>query len=184
MDWMLVVVLFSLGVFGGALSGLLGIGGGIIMVPLLLYIPPLAGIAPLGMKLVAGITTVQSFTAGVSGAFGHNRYKRIHRSLVLTIGVPMAVAAFIGSHASKYLSENVLLMTFAGMAIVSSLLMLIPKRNDSDATADDEIHFNKISAILVGITIGALSGIIGQGGAFISAGHAVPAANPYAYHHW
>ena len=39
-------LLFALGLLGGGLSGLLGIGGGIVMVPLLLYVPPALGFAP------------------------------------------------------------------------------------------------------------------------------------------
>ena len=42
MDWALYSTLFGLGLAGGLFSGLLGIGGGILMVPLLLYLPPLA----------------------------------------------------------------------------------------------------------------------------------------------
>lgn len=167
MDLILAGILFFLGLAGGLMSGLLGIGGGVIMVPLLLYIPPLMGIVPLSMKLVAGITTVQSFAAGVVGSFGHNRYKRVNKKLVLILAIPMAISAFVGSYFSKYFSNDFLLITFAGMAAFSSLLIFLPKKEDSNTTMDDEIKFNHFYAILIAVIIGFLSGIIGQGGAFI-----------------
>lgn len=40
---MLPLLIFLIGAGGGALSGLLGIGGGIVTAPLLLYVPPLLG---------------------------------------------------------------------------------------------------------------------------------------------
>ena len=42
-------VIGGLGMFAGFLSGMLGIGGGIVMAPLLLYVPPLFGCTPLSM---------------------------------------------------------------------------------------------------------------------------------------
>ena len=47
--------LFSLGLMGGFVSGLLGIGGGIIMVPLLLYVPSALGVGTLTMNLVLAL---------------------------------------------------------------------------------------------------------------------------------
>ncbi len=42
----------------GFLSGLVGIGGGIIMAPLLIFLPDWVGLPPLSMKVVAGLTIV------------------------------------------------------------------------------------------------------------------------------
>ena len=53
------LIIGTLGLFTGFLSGLLGIGGGIVMAPLLLYVPPLFGFEPLPMQTVAGLTIVQ-----------------------------------------------------------------------------------------------------------------------------
>ena len=44
MDISLLVTLLALGLGGGFLSGLLGLGGAIFMIPLLLYVPPLLGV--------------------------------------------------------------------------------------------------------------------------------------------
>ena len=159
--------LFVLGLFGGFLSGLLGIGGGIIMVPLLLYVPPALGVGVLGMKTVAGITSVQSFFGAISGAFGHKRHKRINYSLALYMGGSMAVASLIGSVLSIYISANFMLMVFAGMAIAAAAMMFIPKPEAEQEDDVTNLRFNKPLAIVIGLTIGTLSGIIGQGGAFL-----------------
>ena len=53
-------VLFVLGAVGAFVSGLVGVGGAIVMIPLLLYVPPLLGVGALDIKAVAAITMVQS----------------------------------------------------------------------------------------------------------------------------
>jgi len=167
MDAGFLASLFALGLIGGFLSGLLGIGGGIIMVPLLLYVPPALGFAALGMKVVAGITSVQSFFGAISGAVGHKRHKRINMPLALTVGGSMAVASLISSYFSTYVSEQLMLMVFAGMAIAAAVMMFVPKPESGDEIAAHELQFNTPLAVLIGLVIGTLSGIIGQGGAFL-----------------
>lgn len=163
----LYISLFFLGLFGGFISGLLGIGGGIIMVPLLLYVPPAIGAAALGMKTVAGITSVQSFVGAASGAIGHQRFKRINARLVLLMGISMSMGALAGSVASTHVSANTMLFIFAGMALAASILMFIPRpESDNDPTADS-INFNQTLAVVSGLILGVLSGLIGQGGAFL-----------------
>ena len=163
----LYVTLFVLGLFGGFLSGLLGIGGGIIMVPLLLYVPPALGEMTLGMKTIAGITAVQSFVGAVSGAFGHHRYQRISKSLVYSLGGSMALGGLGGSVASLYISADAILFVFAAMALVAAIMMLIPKAEGSDDPLGHEITFNRSLTLFCGVLLGTLSGIIGQGGAFL-----------------
>lgn len=75
MDLSFGFLLITLGLIGGFFSGLLGIGGGILMVPLLLYVPPLFRLAPIDVEAVAGLTMVQGFFASLSGVFvyqGHH----------------------------------------------------------------------------------------------------------------
>lgn len=50
MDIPFLTTLLFLGLGGGFLSGLLGLGGAIFMIPLLLYVPPLLGVGLLDMK--------------------------------------------------------------------------------------------------------------------------------------
>lgn len=159
--------LLSLGLIGGFMSGLLGIGGGIIMVPLLLYVPAMVGVGTLSMKTVAGITSMQSFFGAVSGAIGHKRYNRISMPLAMTVGGSTTIGALLGSIISAYLSSEIILMVFASMAIVAAIMMLIPNRESKSEAPIESLQFNKPLAIVVGAVVGLLSGIIGQGGAFL-----------------
>ncbi|OGI48355.1 MAG: hypothetical protein A3A87_09760 [Candidatus Muproteobacteria bacterium RIFCSPLOWO2_01_FULL_60_18] len=167
MDAGLFPTLFSLGLLGGFLSGLLGIGGGIIMVPLLLYVPSALGVGALTMKTVAGITSVQSFFGALSGAIGHKRYNRISVPLAYAVGGSTTVGSLAGSIASAHLSSETLLMVFAAMAIVAAVMMVLPKHEVGPEPEVASLQFNKPLAIAVGLVIGTLSGIIGQGGAFL-----------------
>lgn len=160
------LLLFGLGVFGGALSGLIGLGGGIVMVPLLLYVPPVFGLPMLGMKAVAGMTTVQSFTGGLFGAIGHNRFKRVSVPLALSVGVPMALTGLVTSRLSVQAPESWLLVTFAAMAAVAGTLMFVIHRRTEPEETSDPV-FSRPRAIALGVLIGALAGFIGQGGGFL-----------------
>src|SRR3989344_6109394 len=151
MDAGLFPTLFSLGLLGGFLSGLLGIGGGIIMVPLVLYVPSALGVGALTMKTVAGITSVQSFFGALSGAIGHKRYNRISVPLAYAVGGSTTVGSLAGSIASAHLSSETLLMVFAAMAIVAAVMMVLPKHEVGPEPEVASLQFNKPLAIAVGL---------------------------------
>ena len=73
----LLLLIGTLGLVCGFLSGLLGIGGGIIMAPLLLFVPPLCGFAELPMRVVAGLTIVQGLVACLAGVSAHYKFNHV-----------------------------------------------------------------------------------------------------------
>ena len=70
----LLVVGFS----GAFVAGLLGVGGAVVMIPLLLYVPPLLGVGRLDIKAVAGVTMTQVLVAAAVGMLAHRRYGAVN----------------------------------------------------------------------------------------------------------
>ncbi|MDP2643399.1 MAG: sulfite exporter TauE/SafE family protein [Desulfobacterales bacterium] len=157
----------GLGVGTGFLSGLLGIGGGIVMAPLLLYVPPLFGLEPLSMRIVAGLTIVQGLLACISGALSHLQFHMVSGRLSLYMGISIFIAAMAGSAGSSYVSNEILLFLLACLALSAALLMLLPVRKDSEKPNVERLKFQRWRAVIAASSVGLLGGLVGQGGSFI-----------------
>ncbi|HWI51535.1 MAG TPA: sulfite exporter TauE/SafE family protein [Symbiobacteriaceae bacterium] len=161
------LVLVLLGLIGGFFSGLLGLGGSILMVPLLLFVPPLLGFPALDMKQVSAISIVQVFFASISAVLIHRKNNAVSKPLVWYMGTASAVASLAGAWTSAYVSARFLLFLFAGISTVAATLMFLPKREtESDLPADD-VPFNRTLAVLIALSVGTIGGLIGAPGAFI-----------------
>lgn len=167
------LVLLALGMTGGFFSGLLGLGGAILMVPLLLYVPPLLHLPALDMKTVAAISTLQVFASAASGAVAHRKRGALSIPVLLVMGIPAALAGFVGAFFSQYVNARFLLTIFAGISTLATLLMFLPKRDKkkeespSGSESADQIQFNRFLAAFLAALIGFIGGMIGAPGAFI-----------------
>ncbi|OGR06653.1 MAG: hypothetical protein A2511_15390 [Deltaproteobacteria bacterium RIFOXYD12_FULL_50_9] len=164
----LYLLISILGLVTGFLSGLLGIGGGIVMAPLLLYVPPLFGFAALPMRIVAGLTIVQGLVACVSGGLTHKKFHFVSTGLVAWMGTTIFICALVGGAGAKYVENKMLLAIFSAMAFSAALLILIPSKTIDSEHPDLAIFsFNRCRAVLTAGGVGLLGGLVGQGGSFI-----------------
>lgn len=163
----LLLVVFGIGLVGGGLSGLLGIGGGIITAPLLLYIPAFFGQEPLSMHTVSGLTITQSLFAGLFGAFAHRRFGNIDRKLAILMSTVIFGASLVGAAASKYYSHDVLLGVFAVMAATAAVLIFLPGAEEKKSSGYEQGSFSAAGAAAVALAVGFFGGLVGQGGSFI-----------------
>jgi uncharacterized membrane protein YfcA len=164
----LYLLIAALGIFCGFFSGLLGIGGGIIMAPLLLYMPPVFGFEPLSMHIVAGLTIVQGLVACISGVIVHKRFNSVSGRLAGWMGITIFVAALLGAAGSEYVSHHFLLLIFGALAFLAAVLMLMkPNKAEGDAPALAELPFSRWRAVVSAGGVGILGGMVGQGGSFI-----------------
>lgn len=163
----LFFILAALGLMSGFLSGLLGIGGGIVMAPLLLYIPPLLGIEALTMQTVAGLTIVQGLAGCLSGSLTHKKLHFVSNELSIYMGTAIFIAAAIGGAASSLASNEILIFIFACLAFSAAICMLLPIPHDSEKPDVTAMKFNRFRALSVASGVGLLGGLVGQGGSFI-----------------
>jgi uncharacterized membrane protein YfcA len=156
------------GLVASFLSGLLGIGGGLVLTPLLLYLPPLVGGAAIPVKIVTGLTIVQAISGSVLGALRHRSYGNVSARLVWLMGPPSAIASLLGAFVSRDTPDNVILMVFAILAFAGGIMLLLPV-TPRDERAED-VRADPRLAIPIALVLGFLSGIVGIGGiAFIIA---------------
>ena len=163
----MIVILFLLSILGGFLSGLLGLGGAVVMIPLMLTIPHVFGFGELSMKAVAGLSMIQVLFSSFSGTIAHRRNRSVHFPALIYIGIPMGFSALAGSYASKYFQNIVLMYVFTVIIVIAFLIFTLDKKFKKEAVPLEEIRINKVFCIIAGTVTGAVSGMVGVGGGFI-----------------
>jgi hypothetical protein len=156
------------GLVASFLSGLLGIGGGLVLTPLLLYLPPLLGGAAIPVKIVTGLTIVQAISGSVLGALRHRSYGTVSVRLVWLMGPPSAIASLVGALVSRDMPDSVILIVFAILAFAGGVMLLLPV-TPRDQRAED-IRADPRLAIPIALVLSFFGGMVGIGGiAFIIA---------------
>jgi uncharacterized protein len=161
------LTLLALGFIGAFVSGLVGVGGATVMIPLLYYVPPLLAVGSLDIKHVAGVTMTQVLVASLAGAWTHGRRARVHRRLALVGGTAMSLGALIGAVGSRYVSDRALLAIFAVMTTLALPLMFVPPTRRTEGAHGRELPFDQAGAVVYPSAIGVASGLVGAGGAFL-----------------
>jgi uncharacterized protein len=159
-----IIVIFALGFIGSFISGMLGVGGSIIKYPMLLYIPPLFGLAAFTAHEVSGISAVQVLFASIAGVWGYRKSGLLNKELIIYMGAAILIGSLIGSYGSGSLSENAVNIVYGLLAVIAAIMMFIP-RKQVDETAT--ITFNKPLAVILALIVGVASGIVGAAGGFL-----------------
>lgn len=127
--WWEAVLLLAVGVAAGVLAGLLGVGGGIIMVPGLVILAGADADTARGTSLMVVIVT--ALTATVTNL----RNGLVVVRTALTAGLVGVPAGLAGAALGQWLPERVALVLFAGLLVLSGTRMILRSRHGSDAPA-------------------------------------------------
>lgn len=166
MDLTFLMVIFLIGFIGSFVSGLVGVGGSIIKYPMLLYIPPLFGIAAFSAHEVSGISAVQVLFASIAGVWSYRKGGLLNKQLIVYMGSAILVGSLLGSFGSSALSEDMVNIVYGILAIIAAVMMFIPKKNIDDI-AMNEVTFNRALAAILALIVGFGSGIVGAAGGFL-----------------
>ena len=161
-----IVLLIVLGSLAGFLAGLLGIGGGIILVPLFLWVFEAAGFSPevlvhtaLGTSLAVIIPTALSSTAG------HRKRGNVQWHQVVSLGIGGTLGGFCGAWLASLLSGDWLKGLFGVMQLLVAVQMVIFSPRLPPERTDPELP---VALVAVGFAGGVFSAFFGVGGGVIA----------------
>ena len=123
-----IALLLGIGVAAGVLAGLLGIGGGVLIVPATVL---LAGFE---QHVAQGTSLVVIIPAAAAGSITHYRHGRLSLRDAALLAVGGVVGALIGSITALALDEELLQRLFAVLILVIAGRMLIGPRPTRDRT--------------------------------------------------
>ena len=156
-----IIALLITGVGVGFASGLLGVGGCFIMVPVQFWALTSIGVDPtIAIRIAFGTNLAVVFPTAISGAIGHNRKKAVLWKAGVVLGLSGLVGAFIGGFFAAHLPGTILKIGF-GLAILAGAIRMLTAKPPK---IEKEPIDNNLVYILWGFPLGIVSGIIGIGG--------------------
>jgi uncharacterized protein len=154
-----VSLFIVIGLIAGLMSGLFGVGGGTVIVPLLVLL------LHFDQRLAAGTSLAAIVPTSIVGVISYAVHGSVAWVPALILAAGAVVGAQIGTWLLPRLSQTVLRWCFIGflVAVIVSLFLVIPSR-------DAQLELTWITVpglVLLGLITGVLSGLLGVGGGIV-----------------
>ena len=152
-------------IFAGIMAGLLGVGGGIVLVPMLFWMLSLSDF-PSGIFMHMAVATSLStimFTS-MSSAWAHNKRGAIDLKLLRLWAPAMMLGALSGGLVSRYIDADELKAIFGIIALLVAANMARPK----PLVLSDDLPESRIAHIAISGVTGLFSSLMGIGGGTLS----------------
>ncbi len=153
----MVIELILVGIFIGTMSGFFGIGGGMILVPILLALG-------FEIKDAIGISIVQMVFSSIYGSYLNHKKGSLIVGEGIFVGLGGFVGGYIGGYVTEYIADAVLQFTFLGLLLYALLRLFFSKNHEDDAQTKS---LNKGLLFGIGVGIGIFSITLGIGGSII-----------------
>ena len=161
----LIAELAALGLVSGFLAGLLGIGGGMLMVPFITYIIGQRGVpADLAVKMAIATSMATIVFTSISSVRAHHRRGAVRWDIVRRLAPGIVVGSLAGSlGVFALLKGSVLAIVFALFVGFSATQMFLDRKPKAARQMP-----GTAGQLAAGGVIGFVSGLVGAGGGFIS----------------
>jgi len=157
----LAVAMLGCGVIAGVLAGLLGVGGGIVIVPVLEWVFELLGVpADIRMHLAVGTSLAVIIPTSISSARAHYMRDAVDIDIARRWSAFIVLGTVIGIIIASRVEGTVLTGVFGVVALIVAIKMMLPFE---DRTLTAEVPRSAPIAIIP-TTIGAISTMMGIGG--------------------
>jgi uncharacterized protein len=154
----LVIALIALGLVSGFRSGLLGIGGGLVIVPVLVLLG-------YDIKLAGAVSLLAVFVICTIGTVSFAVLGEVDWVAAALVAVGSVAGVLLGTRLVAYLPTRVIQLAFAVvlLLVAASLFWIVPDRD----AALQITPGTAVALVVFGLVIGFFSSLLGLGGAFL-----------------
>ena len=153
----MIIELILVGIFIGTMSGFFGIGGGMILVPILLVLG-------FDIKDAIGISIVQMVFSSVFGSYLNHKKGSLIIGEGIFVGLGGFMGGYIGGAATEFIPDVVLQFTFFALLLFALFRLFFSKNHEDDAQTKS---LKKALLFSIGVGIGIFSITLGIGGSII-----------------
>lgn len=157
-----ILLCLLVGAVAGFFAGLFGIGGGLMIVPVLVYLLPMVGVPePLLMSTALGTSFATIVITGFSSAQRHHKLGNVVWSAVKILAPSIMVSVFICGFFIGKLDRDISSKLFACLVVYLAVKMVLSIKPKTNKTVKP---LTTLSSIIGGILIGMASSAAGIGG--------------------
>lgn len=113
-----ILIYIVTGLIAGFLSGLLGVGGGILLVPIFHYL------LKIPMHVAVGSSLGVIFFTSIAGTIKHWQANNVDVKLIIAVAIFSIIGSYFGVHACEKMSPDLLKRVFAIILIITAIKML------------------------------------------------------------
>ena len=165
-QWLILgVAMLATGLVAGVLAGLFGIGGGIVIVPVLETALGFAGVDPaIRMHVAVGTSLATIIPTSISSARAHHQRQSVDVEIVKRWAIFVLIGALLGAWIASLVHSRVLAMVFASLAFMVAIKMLFFPESRN---LTEKVPRGPLVAVIP-TAIGCFSSMMGIGGGTFS----------------
>ncbi len=156
-----IISLLALGIFSGILAGLLGVGGGVIIVPVLIWIfhwyPEIPTANIMHIALATSLATI--VLTSLSSIRAHQKHGAIQWPVAGRLTFGILAGALAGTAVASFLSSDALKIVFALFLLLISMQLGFGAQPSPQRQLPGRLGMN-----MAGLIIGKMSALVGIGG--------------------
>ena len=153
----MLIELIIVGLFVGAIAGFFGVGGGMILVPILMLIG-------FDIKAAIGMSVVQMVFSSVYGSYINYKKGKLEINEGLWVGIGGIIGGVIGAHFTDILPKEILQYIFLALVVFALIRVATAKKLEDN---QQEGKFSKLTLFLIGLIIGTIAMMLGVGGSIM-----------------
>jgi len=150
----MIITLILVGLAIGTIAGFFGVGGGMLLIPVLLTIG-------FGIKEAIAMSVVQMVFSSVFGSYTNYKKGKLVINEGIWVGIGGIIGGIIGSMFTDLLPESILEYIFLALVVFAFARVATSKKPQD---GQEEGSFSKVTLFIIGIIIGTIAMMLGVGG--------------------